>query len=72
MEAMGKKRRLEEAKEKKERVKLIFQYPSSDRAVIKSGYVNWCYDDSFSFDEIYDGDVVYSYEFLVEIKGVRE
>ena len=72
MEANGKKIRLEEAKEKKEKVKLIFQYPSSDRAVIKSGFVICCYDDSFSFEEIYDGDVVYSYEFLVEIKGVRE
>jgi len=70
MEAIGKKKRLEEAKERGEKVKIIFQYPSSERAIIKSGLVIECYDDCFNFDEIYDGDVTYSYDFLVEIKGV--
>jgi hypothetical protein len=72
MEAIGKRTRLEKAKERNEKIKLIFQYPSSERAVIKSGYVLECYDDSFSFDDIYDGEVTYSYNYLVEIKEVRE
>jgi hypothetical protein len=70
MEAIGKKKRLESAKESGEKVKLIFQYPSRDRAIIKSGYVKEVYKDSFSLDEIYDGDVEYGYTFLEEIKGV--
>ncbi len=70
MEAMRK--RLDEAKQKKEKVKLIFQYPASSRATFKSGFVKEIYDDGFSFSEIYDGDVVYSYKFLVEIKGVGD
>ena len=47
MEASGKKKILEEAKEKKQKVKLIFQYPGSPRAIIKSGQVIECYFDSF-------------------------
>jgi len=69
MEAIGFKKRLEEAKEKKERVKLIFQYPASDRAIIKSGFVIDCYDDCFWFNEKFDGTTTYSYNYLVEVKG---
>ena len=72
MEANGKKKRLELSKKNCEKVKLIFQYPASDRATIKSGKVIECYNDCFWFDEIYDGKTTYSYDFLVEIKEVRE
>lgn len=64
----GKRRRLEEAKNKGEFIKLIFNYPHSQRATVKSGHVKSTYDDSFDFDEIFEGHVTYSYEFLVEIK----
>ena len=67
MEASGFKRRLIEAKEKEEFLKIIFQYPSSERAIIKRGYVVSCSDDSFNFNEIRDGKVTYSYKFIVEI-----
>lgn len=70
MEAM--RTRLEEAMRKGERVKIIFQYPASDKAVIKSGFVKETYDDGFVLDEKFDGVVVYSYGFIVEIKEVRE
>ena len=39
MEAIGFKRRLEEAKNSSKGIKIIFQYPGSDRAIIKSGKV---------------------------------
>lgn len=68
MEAM--RTRLEEAMRNGEKVKLIFQYPSSDRAIIKSGFVKETYEDGFSFDEKFDGIVVYSYGFIVEIRGL--
>lgn len=71
MEAIGKMKRLESAKNSNEKVKLIFQYPASDRAIIKSGYVIEVFGDSFLFNEIYDGEVVYSYNYLIEIKGVN-
>lgn len=64
------KKRLEEAKERGENVKLIFQYPSSSRAVIKSGFVIDCFDDGFEMHEKFDGIVTYAYSYLVEIKGV--
>lgn len=67
MEAKGFQKRLEEAKESREKVKLIFQYPSSSKAVIKSGYVIECYDDCFWFDEIRDGKTTYGYTFLQEV-----
>ncbi len=64
----GMQLRLHEAMDVKEKVKIIFQYPSSDRAIIKSGYVIETYDDGFLLDEKFDGRVVYSYKFIVEIK----
>jgi len=69
MEAMRK--RLDDAKEKKEKVKLIFQYPGTSKAIIKSGIVKETYSDGFCIDEIIDGIVTYSYKFLVEVMGVK-
>jgi len=68
MEAM--RTRLEEAMRKREKVKIIFQYPSSDRAIIKSGFVMETYADGFCLDEKFDGVVVFSYSFIVKIRGV--
>lgn len=68
MEANGFKQRLDEAKERKEFLKIIFQYPASDRAIIKRGFVIETFNDCFNFDEKYDGEVTYSYDFIVEVK----
>ena len=64
------RKRLEEAMKNDEKLKLIFQYPGTNRATVKSGFVKETEFDGFVFDEIYDGIVVYAYKFLVEIKGV--
>ena len=71
MEAIGFKKRLEEARVNSEKVKIIFQYPATSRATIKSGKVIEVYEDGFLLDEIYDGEVVYSYSFIVEVGGVE-
>jgi hypothetical protein len=68
MEATGFIKRLSEAKENNSKVKLIFQYPASPRATIKSGDVLSVDEDSFTINEIYDGEVTYAYTYLVEIK----
>ena len=67
-EASGFQRRLKEAKENNSKVKLIFQYPASDRAIIKSGDIISVDDDSFTIAEIFDGEVTYAYTYLVEVK----
>jgi hypothetical protein len=67
MEASGFKMRLEEAKNNSEYLKILFQYPGSNRVIVKRGYVLECYSDSFSFEEIIDGVVVYAYGFISEI-----
>ena len=72
MEAIGFKRRLEEAKLNSEFIKIIFQYPGSDRAIIKSGKVLFVDEDSFTLNEVIDGKVPYSYDFIVEIKKKGE
>jgi hypothetical protein len=72
MEAIGFKKRLNEALINSETIKIIFQYPSSDRAIIKSGKVLSVDIDSFTIDEKLDGDATYSYNYIVEIKEVRE
>ena len=71
MEANGKMLRLKSALDNSEKIKIIFQYPSSPRAVIKSGKVLAVHIDSFDMQEIYDGNVTYSYDYIVEIKVVE-
>lgn len=72
MEANGFKQRLDKAKENKEFLKLLFQYPATDRVTVKRGHVIATFQDSFDFREIRDGDVAYSYRFLVEIVSEPE
>ena len=72
MEALGFKRRLMEAKTKKEFLKIIFQYPASERAIVKRGYVVTVSEDGFDFKEIIDGNVTYAFKYLVEIKNDEE
>jgi len=69
MEANGFKARIQKAYDYKEIIKIIFQYPASNRAIIKTGLVLQVYNDSFEFEEIKDGNVTYSYRYIVEIKG---
>lgn len=69
METNGNKNRLEKAKEDKTFLKLIFIYPASPRAMIKNGYVKETYDNSFDFEDKFDGLVTYSYNYIVEIKA---
>ena len=63
----GKQRRLLEAKEKREFVKLIFRY-ANGKVTLKSGYVQDAYPDSFDFDEIKDGHVTFDYTYLEQIQ----
>ena len=66
------KKRIEKAFFLKEFIKIIFQYPSSDRAIVKRGIVVSVGDKGFEIEEIRDGLVAYSYEYIVEIKGDTE
>jgi hypothetical protein len=66
MEAM--RQRIIQAYENKEFLKIIFNYPSANRATIKRGLVIEVFDDGFTLEEIIDGKVTYSYEFISEIK----
>ena len=72
MEANVFKARISEAFKNKEFIKIIFQYPASDRAIIKRGYVIAIFDNGFNFDEVKDGECSYSYDFVVEIKEEKE
>jgi len=69
MEAIGFRKRLEEAKNNSQKIKLIFQFPGTDKAIIKKGSVLSVNDDSFDFEDIYDGELTFSYNFLVEISN---
>lgn len=68
MEASIFRKRIETAFLTKEFIKIIFQYPSSDRAIVKRGVVTAIASDGFEIEEIYDGLVTYPYTFIVEIK----
>lgn len=72
MEASIFKKRIEQAFSLREFIKIIFQYPSSDRAVVKRGIVVAIGNDGFEFEEIKDGLVAYSFNHIVEIKGEEE
>ncbi len=69
MEAIGFKKRLKEAKNSSQKLKLIFQYPGTTKAIIKKGGVLSVNEDSFDFQDIYDGELTFGYEFLVEISN---
>lgn len=60
--------RLKKAMERKEKVKLIFEYPNSKSAKIRRGFVKKIKESSFDFQEIRDGLVTYKYKYLVEIQ----
>lgn len=68
MEANVFKKRIEQAYYSKEFIKIIFQYPGSDRAVIKRGIVVSIADNGFEIEEIRDGLSAYSYTYVVEVK----
>ena len=72
MEANVFMKRVEKAFSLKEFIKIIFQYPSRDRAIVKRGIVVSVGNDGFEFEEIQDGLVAYSYDYIVEIKGENE
>jgi len=72
MEANAFKKRIELAFNRKEFLKIIFQYPSRDRAVVKRGVVVSISDKGFEFEEIQDGLVAYSYNYIVEIRAEHE
>ncbi len=63
------KKRIEQAFLNHEFIKIIFQYPAGIKAVIKRGLVIEIFDDGFTLEEIMDGKVTYSYEYIVEVKG---
>lgn len=64
----GFKTKLEKAMKENKKVKIIFEYPNSKSAKIRRGYVKSVSDDSFELDEIKDGEVTYSYKYIVEIQ----
>ncbi len=66
----GFKERLEKAYELKEKVKILFNYPNSRKATVRRGIVRKINSNSFDLDEIKEGLVTYSYNHIVEIKGV--
>ena len=53
-------------------IKIIFQYPGSPRAIIKRGTVVEVLDNGFDLEEVFDGLVSYSFDYIVEIKEVME
>ena len=62
------KQRLEKAKENKEKVKILFEYPNSKSVKVRRGFVKKINETSFDFQEDKDGLVTYSFKHIVEIK----
>jgi hypothetical protein len=69
MEAEGFKKRLNKALDNSEFIKILFQYPGVDHVIKKSGKVISVEDDSFTIDEIRDGEATYGYSYITEIVG---
>jgi hypothetical protein len=63
----GIKNRLIEALNSKEYIQITFKYPEHERRIFKKGFVAHVYDDSFDFNETFDGHVTYSFDFIIEI-----
>ena len=67
MEAIGFKKRLIEAKKNSENIKLLFQFPATERVIVKKGKVLSVNEDSFDFLDRFEGELTFSYKFIVEI-----
>jgi hypothetical protein len=63
----GFKQRLKEAKLNSEKLKIVFQYPNSTRLTIRKGNVLKVDEKSFDFKDRFDGDMTFSFNFIVEI-----
>ena len=63
----GKRKRLDKAKENNEYIKILFTYPNSKSVKVRRGYVKETYNDSFEFNENFDGLVNYEYKYITEI-----
>ena len=72
MGANGFKKRLEEAKINSEPLKILFQYPSSTKALVRKAKVLEVHEDSFDFDDRFSGEMTFSYDFIFEISRWEE
>lgn len=57
-------------KQRGKNIKLTFKYPQFSSFTFKRGIVIDTFPDCFSFKEVEDGEVTYSYQYLVEVKGL--
>jgi len=69
METNGFKKRLKEALNNSQKIKILFQYPASDRIFVKKGFVLSINEDSFDFQDRYEGELTFSYNFIIEISN---
>lgn len=63
--------RLKEAIKSNEFLKLTFIYPKT-RPIFLKGYVRKVMEDSFIFEDRYDGEEVFGFEFLQGIKSEKK
>ena len=66
MEAM--RQRIVQAYKNHEFLKIIFNYPSANRATIKRGLIIEVFYEGFTMEDIIDGKVTFSYKYISEIK----
>ena len=62
------RKRLEEAKRLKKKVKIVFEYPNAKSAKIRRGIVKNTNSNAFELIDVKDGSVIYSYKYIAEIK----
>ena len=51
--------------------KVVFKYPGFDRPTLRSGMILRVGDYSFALKDIKEGEENYSYDFIVEVKELR-
>jgi len=66
----GFKQLLLKAKDEGKKIKVFFKY-NEFKPIVKSGLVLGVDNKSFTLDETYDGEAVYSYDFIIELREVE-
>jgi len=63
---------LNDCRKNNKTVKILFRYPDSTRSTKRTGKILLVSDTHFILDEIYQGQMCFSYQYIVEMEILKD